>query len=232
MLLHVHIKFAMWNWNHLLFLNRPSVYSCHVPVVFIDLSLYRVVSPMIFCMYLLWFSVCISYGFLYVSPMIFCMYLLWFSVCISYGFLYASPMVLYIYLLWFYVCISYGFLYLSPMVLYIYLLWFCIFISHDFAYISPMVLRIYLLWFCIFISYAFVYLSSMILLRTKLYDKWDDFNFPIVNFPLICSSIPAVPTYGVYVYIYIFVCILFRNYPFTTGANISGVPMFVSNNHK
>jgi len=28
-------------------------------------------------------------------------------------------------------------------------------------------------------------------LRTKLYDKRDDFNFPIVNFPLICSNIPA-----------------------------------------
>jgi hypothetical protein len=25
-------------------------------------------------------------------------------------------------------------------------------------------------------------------LRTKLYDKRDDFNFPIVNFPFICSS--------------------------------------------
>ena len=27
--------------------------------------------------------------------------------------------------------------------------------------------------------------------RTKLYDKRDDFNFPIVNFPFICSNIPA-----------------------------------------
>ena len=35
-------------------------------------------------------------------------------------------------------------------------------------------------------------------LRTKLYDKRDDYNFPIVNFPLICSNIPAVPAYGVY----------------------------------
>jgi hypothetical protein len=35
-------------------------------------------------------------------------------------------------------------------------------------------------------------------LRTKLYDKWDDFNFPIVNFPFICSNIPAaVPASGV-----------------------------------
>jgi hypothetical protein len=28
-------------------------------------------------------------------------------------------------------------------------------------------------------------------LRTKLYDKRDDFNFPIVKFPFICSNIPA-----------------------------------------
>ena len=36
-------------------------------------------------------------------------------------------------------------------------------------------------------------------LRTNLYDKRDDFNFPIVNFPFLCSNIPAVPAYGVYI---------------------------------
>ena len=36
-------------------------------------------------------------------------------------------------------------------------------------------------------------------LRTKLYDKRDDFNFPIVNFPFLCSNIPAVPAYGVFI---------------------------------
>ena len=36
-------------------------------------------------------------------------------------------------------------------------------------------------------------------LRTKLYDNRDDFNFPIVNFPSICSNIPAAPAYGVYI---------------------------------
>ena len=36
-------------------------------------------------------------------------------------------------------------------------------------------------------------------LRTKPYDKTDDFNFPIVNFPFICSNIPAAPAYGVYI---------------------------------
>ena len=33
-------------------------------------------------------------------------------------------------------------------------------------------------------------------LRTKFYDKRDDFYFPIVNFPFICSNIPS---YGVYI---------------------------------
>jgi hypothetical protein len=33
----------------------------------------------------------------------------------------------------------------------------------------------------------------------KLYDKRDDFNFPIVNFLFICSKIPAAPAYGVYI---------------------------------
>ena len=36
-------------------------------------------------------------------------------------------------------------------------------------------------------------------LRPKLYDKRDDFNFPIVNFLFICSNIPAAPAYGVYI---------------------------------
>jgi hypothetical protein len=36
-------------------------------------------------------------------------------------------------------------------------------------------------------------------LRTKRYDKTDDFNFPIVNFPFLCSNIPAAPAYGVYI---------------------------------
>ena len=36
-------------------------------------------------------------------------------------------------------------------------------------------------------------------LKTKLYDKRDDFSFPIVNFPFLCSNIPAAPAYGVYI---------------------------------
>ena len=36
-------------------------------------------------------------------------------------------------------------------------------------------------------------------ISTKIYDKWDDFNFKIINFPNMCSNIPASPAYGVYI---------------------------------
>ena len=36
-------------------------------------------------------------------------------------------------------------------------------------------------------------------LCTRLYDKRDDFNFPIVNFPFLSSNIPSSPAYGVYI---------------------------------
>ena len=42
-------------------------------------------------------------------------------------------------------------------------------------------------------------ISSDRWLRKKLYDKRDDFNFPIVNIPFICSNIPAARAYGVYI---------------------------------
>ena len=35
------------------------------------------------------------------------------------------------------------------------------------------------------------------LLRTKLYEKGDEFNFLIVNFPFKYSNLQAVPAYGV-----------------------------------
>ena len=38
-------------------------------------------------------------------------------------------------------------------------------------------------------------------LRTKLYNKRDNFNFPIVNFRFMCSNIPAAPAYGVYTFV-------------------------------
>ena len=34
-------------------------------------------------------------------------------------------------------------------------------------------------------------------LSTKIYDKRDDFNFTIINFPNRCSNIPDSPAYGV-----------------------------------
>ena len=36
-------------------------------------------------------------------------------------------------------------------------------------------------------------------LRTSLYDKRDDFNFHITNFPLLSSNIPSSPAYGVFI---------------------------------
>jgi hypothetical protein len=50
-------------------------------------------------------------------------------------------------------------------------------------------------------SYLDIHLevNSEDLLRTKLYDKRDDFNFPIVNCPFICSNILAAPADGEYI---------------------------------
>jgi hypothetical protein len=36
-------------------------------------------------------------------------------------------------------------------------------------------------------------------LSTKIYDKRDDFNFEIINFPNMCSNIPSSPAYGVHI---------------------------------
>ena len=36
-------------------------------------------------------------------------------------------------------------------------------------------------------------------LTSRLDDKRDDFNFPIVNFPFLSRNIPSAPAYGVYV---------------------------------
>ena len=36
-------------------------------------------------------------------------------------------------------------------------------------------------------------------LRVKIYDKRDDFNSNIVNYPFLCGNIPQSPSYGVYV---------------------------------
>jgi len=49
-------------------------------------------------------------------------------------------------------------------------------------------------------SYLDLYLEHEIIgtLTTKLYDKRDDFNFPIVNYPFLDSNIPSFSAYGVY----------------------------------
>ena len=36
-------------------------------------------------------------------------------------------------------------------------------------------------------------------LSTRLYDKRDDFDFHIVNFPFLSSNIPSSPSHGVYI---------------------------------
>ena len=36
-------------------------------------------------------------------------------------------------------------------------------------------------------------------ISTNIYDKRDDFNFKILNFPNMWSNIPASPAYGVYI---------------------------------
>ena len=38
-----------------------------------------------------------------------------------------------------------------------------------------------------------------ILLHTSIYDKRDDFNFHITNFPFLSSNIPSSPAYGVFI---------------------------------
>ena len=36
-------------------------------------------------------------------------------------------------------------------------------------------------------------------IHTIVYDKWDEFSFPIVNFPFLEGDIPLSPSYGVYI---------------------------------
>ena len=36
------------------------------------------------------------------------------------------------------------------------------------------------------------------IVSTKIYDKRDDFNFDIVNFPFLDGDVPRCPSYGVY----------------------------------
>ena len=68
-------------------------------------------------------------------------------------------------------------------------------IHHQF----PLNYIIYIFYFlAVYYSILHVLLTLYGLLF-KIFDKRDDFNFPIANFPLICSNIPAAPAYGVYI---------------------------------
>ena len=52
-------------------------------------------------------------------------------------------------------------------------------------------------------------------LTTTLYDKRDDFDFTIVNFPFLCSNIPLSPAYGVYIsqlILYARACCAYENF--------------------
>ena len=49
-------------------------------------------------------------------------------------------------------------------------------------------------------SYLDLLLKYFHRLQVKLYDKRDDFNFNIVNFPFLSSNIPQSPVYGVFVF--------------------------------
>ena len=37
------------------------------------------------------------------------------------------------------------------------------------------------------------------IVSSKIYDKRDDFNFEIVNFPCLDGDVPSSPSYGVYI---------------------------------
>ena len=36
-------------------------------------------------------------------------------------------------------------------------------------------------------------------IHTSVYDKRDDFGFPIVNFPWLSGDVPRLPLYGIYI---------------------------------
>ena len=43
------------------------------------------------------------------------------------------------------------------------------------------------------------------IVSSKIYDKRDDFNFEIVNFPFLYGDVPSSPSYSVYIFISLFV---------------------------
>ena len=47
--------------------------------------------------------------------------------------------------------------------------------------------------------WIYIYLYRMILSRTKIYDKRDDFEFDIVNFPFLDDDVSRSASYSVYI---------------------------------
>ena len=47
--------------------------------------------------------------------------------------------------------------------------------------------------------WIYIYLYRMFFLKTKIYDKRDDFDFDIVNFPFLDGDVPRSASYGVYI---------------------------------
>ena len=37
------------------------------------------------------------------------------------------------------------------------------------------------------------------IVSSEIYDKWDDFNFEIENFPFLDGDVPRPPSFGVYI---------------------------------
>ena len=52
------------------------------------------------------------------------------------------------------------------------------------------------------------------IVSSKIYDKRDDFNFEIVNFPFLDGDVPRSPSYGVYMgYIFLSLFVLLECVP-------------------
>jgi hypothetical protein len=96
--------------------------------------------------------------------------------------------------------------------------WFCLFIYlNNFTshidkkniltfLLTSLSLYIFTIWKCITyhrLCRDGIYFDKILIseykLSTKIYDKRDDFNCKIINFPNMCSNIPASPAYGVYI---------------------------------